>query len=144
LLIIFITRGVDNMKLSKKFMPIGLVAIVCFAVVISGCTSSNNSTSNQATPSSSSSSSTASVAIQVSYPGSWTGNIGSSSGSRSVQGTGSQTFQLGSNPGTVSATFQKSDNNTGTLTASILSGGSVVETQSTTADSGVVSVSHSF
>ncbi|MCE7700095.1 MAG: hypothetical protein K8E24_015145, partial [Methanobacterium paludis] len=84
-------------------------------------------------------------------------NIGDSSGSKSVQGTGSQTFQLAQNPGIVSVTFQKDNSkdavstngtitpDTSTLTVQIVDGGgNVVATQSTSADAGVVSVSHNF
>ncbi|UTB31860.1 MAG: hypothetical protein NKF70_10140 [Methanobacterium sp. ERen5] len=73
-----------------------------------------------------------------------------------VDGSGSQTFQLSDDPGTVAVTFQKDNSNevsqngtvtpnTGTLTVQILDKtGKVVATQSTTADAGVVNTSYSF
>jgi hypothetical protein len=101
-------------------------------------------TSTQSTNSASSSSSNnANAQIQVSYSGSWSGAVGDSSGSRSVDGSGTQTFPV-SATGAVSANFQKKDNSTGTLTVSIIQSGKTLETQSTTATYGVASVSHYF
>ncbi len=82
--------------------------------------------------------------VQVIYSGSWTGNYGDSSGGQSVDGTGSKTFTMSGNPDVVSAVFQKSGDNSGTLTVNILQNGQIVETKSTSAAYGVVSVGHSF
>jgi hypothetical protein len=66
------------------------------------------------------------------------------SGSQSVDGTGSKTFTMSGNPNIVSAVFQKSGDGSGTLTVNIIKDGQIVETKSTSAAYGVVSVSHSF
>ncbi|MBZ2166641.1 Ig-like domain-containing protein [Methanobacterium spitsbergense] len=105
-------------------------------------TTTNQATTPQSTTPTSSSSSQ--VEISVSYSGPWTGAIADSTGTRSVEGTGPQKFPLGENPGIVSTNFQKHDNGTGTLTVQILDGGNPVETQSTSAEFGVASVTHSF
>lgn len=76
--------------------------------------------------------------------GSWIGSYGDESGSQSVQGSGDETFQITGNPKTVSATFQKKSEFGPTLTVQILKNGVVVETRSTDAKYGVVSVTHSF
>jgi hypothetical protein len=148
----------------KKF-SIGFLGIICILVLVvmaSGCTSSNNNTtmSNSSSSngqSSQSSSSSGSGMVKVSASGGWMGSILDSSGSKSVSGTGSQTFQLAQNPGIVSVSFQKDNSkdaisangtitpDTSTLTVQIVDGsGKVVATQTTSADAGVVSVSHSF
>ena len=147
----------------KKF-NIGILGIICILVLVvaaSGCTSSSNNTtatnsSSSNGQSSQSSSSSGSGMVKVIASGPWTGNILDSSGSKSVQGSGSQTFQLAQNPGNVAVTFQKDNSkdvvnngtitpDTSTLTVQIVdSSGNVVATQTTSADAGVVTVSHVF
>lgn len=102
-------------------------------------------TSTPSSDSSSSSSTTSGdVQIQVIYSGSWTGNYGDASGGQSVEGTGSKTYTISGDPNVVSAVFQKSSDSSGTLTVNIIKNGQVVETKSTSAAYGVVSVGHSF
>ena len=74
----------------------------------------------------------------------------------SVQGSGMQTFQLAQNPGVVAVDFQKDNSkdlssngtntpDTSTMTVQIIDQNeNIVATQSTSADAGVVSVSHTF
>ena len=108
-------------------------------------TSPSTTTNTTTAPASTSSSSSGAsgVQVQVIYSGSWSGNYGDVSGSQSVDGTGSKTFSM-DNPDIVSAVFQKSGGGSGTLTVNIIKDGQVVETKSTSAEYGVVSVSHSF
>ena len=141
-----------------NFGILGIIGILVLVVFASGCTSSGNSTSsNQSSSNQQNAQQNPSVAsVKIIASGPWTGNIRDNSGSRSVQGSGTQTFTLSSNPGIVAATFQKDNSkdtmnsngtmnqDTSSLTVQILSGGKVVETQTTSADAGVVSVSHSF
>jgi hypothetical protein len=102
-------------------------------------------TSTSSSDSSNSSSTTSEdVQIQVTYSGSWTGNYGDSSGSQSVEGSGSKTYTISGDPNVVSAVFQKSGDGNGTLTVNIIKSGQIVETKSTSASYGVVSVGHSF
>jgi hypothetical protein len=82
--------------------------------------------------------------IIVIYEGSWTGAIDEDTGIHSVQGSGIQSFSLDENPGIVAAVFQKDDTGTGILSAEIIQGNQIVEFQSTSAEFGVVSVSHIF
>ena len=98
-------------------------------------TSSTNTTS---------SSSGSGTQVQVTYSGSWTGNYGDTSGSQSVDGKGTKTFTISGDPDIVSAVFQKSSDSSGTLTVNIIKDGQIVETKSTSAAYGVVTVSHSF
>ncbi|ADZ10223.1 hypothetical protein Metbo_2004 [Methanobacterium lacus] len=142
-----------------NFGILGILGIVLLVVFASGCTSNNsNSSSNGQSNQSNGQAATYSgaPAVKVTGNGAWTGNIADNSGSRSVDGSGSQTFQLTDDPGVVAVTFQKDNSNevsqngtitpnTGTLTVEILDKtGKVVATQSTTADAGVVSTSYSF
>jgi flagellar basal body-associated protein FliL len=115
---------------NKKLMIIGgivLVVVVLFGCAIAGFFGNG---------------STKSVSIEIKYSGPWTGSIGDSNGQRSIQGTGSHSYDVKS--GIVTAVIQKSDNGTTPLTVNILEGDNIVETQTTTAEYGVVSVSHSF
>lgn len=142
-----------------NFGILGVLGIVLLVVFASGCTSNNtNSSSNGQSSQNNGQAATYSGApsVTVAGNGAWTGNIADNSGSRSVDGSGSQTFQLSNNPGVVAVTFQKDNSkdviqngtivpNTGTLTVQILDKtGKVVASQSTTADAGVVSTSYSF
>ncbi|WP_363466523.1 hypothetical protein [Halogeometricum borinquense] len=78
--------------------------------------------------------------VTIDYPGSWGGSVGSPDGQRSVQGSGTEQFEIEGD--IVSAVAQKRDAGTGRLTVSIAAGDNVVKRQSTTAQYGTVSVSH--
>ena len=151
------------MLLLNKFnlSILGIIGILVLVVFASGCTSSSNNTtmsnSSSQSQSSQSASSSGTPSVKVIASGSWSGSIGDSSGSKTVQGTGSQTFPLTQNPGVVAVSFQKDNSkdtvsangtitpDTSTLTVQILDGsGSIVATQTTSADAGVVTTSHTF
>lgn len=97
-----------------------MLLIICLAVAVSGCTSS-------------------SVKVVVNYTGSWNGTITDSSGTRTIEGTGDKTFELGSVTGTVTAKVQKKDNSSDTLTVSTIRGDKVVESMETFAPEGYTS-----
>jgi hypothetical protein len=139
-------------KINFGFLVIiGILMLVVFA---SGCTSSNNnstvnntSTGVQSSQSSQSGSGTSNQynTVHVDYAGSFSGSITDSGGTRTVQGTGPQSFQLSMNPGNVGMTIQKKDNGNGTLTVSILDiNANTLKTNSTNAAFGVVSLSYTF
>ncbi len=136
---------------------LGIIGILVLVVFASGCTSSsNNTTSSNSTQSQQSSAISAPVSVKVDASGAWSGTIADNTGSKTVSGSGSQSFQLSSKPGIVSVVIQKDNSkdpvvngtitpDTSSLTVQIVDGqGKVVETKTTTADAGVVSVSHSF
>jgi hypothetical protein len=147
------------MKISKRNI-FGIIGIVLLVVFACGCTSSNNNnttTSNgQSSQSGQPASSTGSPLIKIISSVQWSGNIQTNSGSRSVQGSGTESLPLSQNPGTVTVTIQKSNANdvvsngtiipnTSTLTVEIIdSNGNIVATQSTSADAGVASTTHTF
>lgn len=136
---------------------LGIITILILVVFSSGCTNnSNNSTANTQTQQQNGQSYNQSVnsgSVRIISNGPWKGSIQDSSGSRTVQGTGTQTILLVKNPGTVSAAIQKDNSkdqvvngtiqpDTSTLTVQIMSsGGNVVASQSTSVDAGLVSVS---
>lgn len=136
----------------KKFnkTTLWIIGILVLIVFSSGCTSNTNNTNSSNSQSTSNQANNAptdsgNAVMKISYSGTWTGSIASSSGSKSVQGTGMQTFQLGPNSGSYSGSFQKTDNGTLPLTVEILDGGgNAVESETTTANYGVVTVSHTF
>lgn len=70
------------------------------------------------TPSTTSNSppSDAGVQVQVNYDGTWTDAINQDGSEQSVDGSGTETFNMTGNPSIVSVDFQKSDSGSGTLT----------------------------
>lgn len=97
-----------------KRIEIGLlVVLVCIIAAISGCTSST-------------------VTVVVNYSGDWNGTITDSSGTRSIEGTGNQTFDLGSITGSLRAKVEKKDNKTDPISITAIRGGKVVASQNTT------------
>ncbi len=118
-------------------------------IFASGCVNTqNNSSTNQspnATPSNTNNSSFApNVIVSVAYQGSWNGTISDNTGNRTVQGTSSNNYNLGPNPGTISVTFKKTDNSTLPLRVQIFQGNKVIESQNTNESFGTVSISHVF
>ncbi|MBZ2166286.1 hypothetical protein [Methanobacterium spitsbergense] len=146
----------------SKIGILSVIGILVLVVMASGCTRSSNNTtmSNQSQPQSQNTQSSTSgnaPIVKVIASGPWMGQIQDSTGSKSVSGTGSQTFQLSQNPGMVIVSFSKDNTkntastngtvtpDTSTLTVQILDGkGNVVATQTTSADAGNVATSHSF
>jgi len=134
---------------------IGLIIIIAVGGMLSPNQTANTANTNSTTTptptttsnSTSSSTNTASNLgdqIQVVYDGSWTGDIDQDSSSHSVDGSGTETLNLTGNPSIVSVDFQKSDDGSGTLTVNILQNGNVVDTESTSAQYGVVSTAYTF
>jgi len=140
----------------KKFniSVLGIIGILVLVVFASGCTSSSNNTTmsnsssqSQSSPSNPTSNGSSSQydTVVVDYAGSFTGSISDSMGTRSVQGTGPQSFQLSQNPGNVGLSFQKKDNSTAPLTVSIHDiNAKTLTSNSTTASYGVVSLGYTF
>lgn len=129
---------------------IGLIVVVGFAgmyspdktTTTSTSPVTNTSTSNSpATNTTSSSSSSSGVAVVISYSGEWGGAIADSTGTRTIEGTGPKTINLGEVDGAVAANAQKKDSGSGTLTISLTKDGSTLKTSSTSAQYGVASVS---
>lgn len=97
---------------------------------------------SQATASESSDASSG-YTVTISYDGEWIGTIGGEGSMRSVQGEGTQTFEVQGDPSIVVANAQKSDGGSGTLTITISNDGEVVKEASTSAQYGVAQVSYS-
>lgn len=82
--------------------------------------------------------------IRISYDGEWSGTIGTLGNSRSVDGSGTETFDIKeSNPDTVSTNAQKQDDSSGTLTVQILKNGDVVKESTTSAEYGIAQTTYS-
>jgi hypothetical protein len=140
----------------------GIIGILVLVVFASGCVSSDNNTTNSSSSSngqsnSQSASSSGTAMVKIIGSGAWSGDIGDSSGSKTVSGSGSQSFPLAQDPGFVTASFSKTltndanDSNgdsvpdTSTLTVQIIDqNGNVVATQSTSADGGDAATSYQF
>lgn len=128
--------------------------IFLLVVSASGCINipdnliGNNGQEQNATPSPNISANNSSfatdVVVTVAYQGSWNGTISDNIGNRTVQGVANGNYNLGPHPGTVSVTFQKTDNGTFPLLVRILQGSNVIESQSTNETNGSISITHVF
>lgn len=82
--------------------------------------------------------------VRISYDGEWQGSINADGASRSVDGSGTETFDIDKdNPMSIAANGQKKDDGSGELTVEILKDGEVVSEQSTTAEYGMAQTTHS-
>jgi len=140
--------------LNKIGKYLSIIFIFLLVISASGCINpSNNSTGNNSQGQNANQSpntprinntSAPNIIVTVAYQGSWTGNISDNTGNMTVHGTANNRYNLGPNPGTVAVTFQKTDNSTNVLSVQILQGNTVIESQSTNASFGVVSISRVF
>jgi hypothetical protein len=89
------------------------------------------------------SSSQSTFEVRIQYDGEWTGSIGGGGSIRSVSGSGTEVFSISGDPSVISASGQKQDDSSGTLTVQILEDGEVVKETSTSAEYGVAQVSYS-
>lgn len=88
------------------------------------------------------SSSSSGYQVRISYDGDWSGSLGAGGSVRSVDGSGTETFDIEEDdPFVVSANAQKQDSGSGELTVQILEDGEVVSEQSTSAEYGVAQTS---
>jgi hypothetical protein len=122
-------------------MIAGLVFLVCFVVVVSGCTTSTNTTTSNPSSSNTSSSNNSSatsneVLVVVTYSGNWAADVSGSFGYRSLSGSGDQTNSLGSISGPVTASVRKTEGGNGVLTVTIKRGGQTLSSASTDAPYG--------
>lgn len=108
--------------MSKKIGISLLIVFVCFVVAVSGCSSFDP------------------VKVVVNYTGSWNGTITDSSGTRTIEGTGDETIDLGSTTGSIKVRVDKKDSSSDRLTASILKGDKTVATMNTTSDYVITSI----
>jgi len=106
-----------------------------------GSTDTESSSETESESSSSNGgSSDSSYQVRISYDGEWSGSISGDGSSRTVDGSGTETFDIDGDPFIVSANGQKRDDGSGTLTVEILQGGEVIARQSTSASYGVAQV----
>lgn len=78
--------------------------------------------------------------VRISYDGEWSGSIGSGGSTRSVDGSGTETFDIDGEPFIVSANAQKQDDGSGELTVEILQDGEVIARKTTSAEYGLAQV----
>ena len=142
------THGRNILIIAAVMMVLGILVSGWVASnVLSSTTSpydysSSSDSSDYSTSDSSSSSSTGgAVSLVISYSGEWSGAIADSSGTRSIEGTGDKTINLGNIDGAVAANAQKRDSGSGTLTISLKQNGKTLEKDTTSSDYGMVQVS---
>ncbi|MEN6292301.1 MAG: hypothetical protein ABFD07_09865 [Methanobacterium sp.] len=128
-----------------KKIAVCLIALLILITFVSGCTSSNNSTANNSSAQNNSSMQTdQNVTLKINSDGSWNGTLTYKNGNQTINGTGNATYNLGQNPGNVSVSVQKTNNNSGTITLQLFKGGNVTIYQSTTSNEGTVSLNYNF
>ena len=123
----------------KKIAGI-ILAILMLVVFASGCTSGNNTSTNNSSDVSNQSNS--SVMLQITANGPWIGDYAYTNGDMQINGTGNASYDLDHNPGHVTVSVENKGNDT--LTIQLLRGGSVVQTQSTSDNMGVVNIDQKF
>lgn len=119
--------------MEKKY--IGLICIIAVVVIIaaialgSGGTTESNTTGYQ---------------VKITTDGSWSGSIGTTDGTNSYDGDGSEVIDVTNDTSSiVSAVIQKSGGGSDSLKVDILKDGQVVNSKSTDAAYGVVTVTSS-
>lgn len=128
-----------------KKIAIGLMAILILITFASGCTSYNNQTwNNSSAQNNSSMQANQNITLQIKSDGSWNGTLSYKNGTKSINGTGDATYNLGQNPGNIKVTVQKTGNNSGTIILQLFKGGNVTVHQSTTSNPGTVSLNYNF
>lgn len=101
--------------MSKKIV-LSLLMLVFLVAAISGCVTSN-------------------VKLVVNYADSWNGTITDSSGTRTIEGTGDETIDLGRVTGSLRIIVEKTEPSNETLTISLIRGDETIDTQNTTVSS---------
>ena len=82
------------------------------------------------------------VQIEISYPGEWSASVGDESTSTSYSGTGDDVIKIDdSKYDVIAAAVQKTDGSSDKLKVKIIRGGDTLDSESTTEDFGVVTVS---
>ena len=119
--------------MKKTASIVGLLGILILVVFVSGCTN-NSSTSNQ---------SNNNVTVQITSNSPWNGTITYNGSDHNISGKGNSNYNLGTSPGAVTI-YLKNNNDTGNLTVQLLQGTKTIQTQSTSANQEVVSISHNF
>lgn len=115
--------------------------IICFiyliilVVFVSGCTTNNNTSSDQNSPD---------VIIQITSNSPWNGTLTYNSTNYIINGTKNKNYNLGSTTGAVKIDLQKNNDVGGNLTVKLLQGRKTIETQSTSPNQEVVTISHNF
>ncbi|CEL24822.1 hypothetical protein [Methanobacterium formicicum] len=102
-----------------KKLELGLLVVfVCMVVAVSGCMSS-------------------SVKVVIDYPGSWNGTLKTDAGTRSIEGTGNQTIDLGSMTGSLYVKVEKKDKGSNnTIRVSAIRGDETVNTMNSSTQYG--------
>jgi len=132
----------------RKFITIGSMATI---TGIAGCSGEpegepDDDSSEQSTDGSSeqstddSSEQDSSYQVRINYDGEWSGSVGGEGSSRSVDGSGTETFDIDGDPFIVSANAQKQDDGSGELAVEILQDGEVIARETTSAEYGLAQV----
>ena len=128
-----------------KKITVGLMTLLVLITFVSGCISSDNSTINNSSMQNNTSMQAGqNVILKINSDGSWNGTLTYRNGTQNINGTGNATYNLGQNPGNVSVSVQKTDNNMGTITLQLFRGGNITIYQSTTSNEGTVSLNYNF
>lgn len=104
-------------------VEMGLLVTLCIVLAVSGCMASN-------------------VKLVVNYTDSWNGTITDSSGTRTIEGTGDKTIDLGPVTGSLRIIVEKREPSNETLSISLIRGNEVISTSNTSVSGGQLSDAH--
>lgn len=137
------THGRNILIISAVMIVLGvLVSGYVASMVTSDAYDTISSSSDSYSGDYSSTSSTGgSVSLVISYSGEWSGAVSDSSGTRTIEGYGDKTINLGNIDGAVAANAQKSDGGSGVISISLKQNGKTLKTDSTTSKYGLAQVS---
>ena len=137
------THGRNILIIAAVMMVLGILVSGYLGSMMASNIYDTSSSSNDLSSSdySSTSSSSGPISVVISYSGEWSGAISDSSGTRSIEGVGDKTINLGNIDGAVAANAQKMDSGAGTITISLKQNGKTLEKDSTSSDYGFAQVS---
>lgn len=135
------SRNNSSAKFHGRNILIIAAIVIIAAIGINALALTQTTTTTPSTSSSSSSTPTGAVVLVINYSGDWSGAISDSSGTRSIDGSGEKTINLGNITGAVAANVQKGDSSSETLSVIIKQGGETLKSESTSSEYGVVAIS---
>ncbi len=132
----------------QVYKYLSLILLFIMIIFASGCIDNNQNQNNNSTennsPTQVNEPLSSDISVAVSYQGTWNGTISDNSGNRTAQGNGNRRYNLGPNPGSVSASFQKLGNDNLQLRVEILNGTDVIESRTSQNPFGNVTITRNF
>lgn len=137
-----VRREIDYNFSTGVVVVVAIIGIVAAGALLPP-TDTGTSNVDNTNPSGEASTQQSGYSVRIQYSGDWQGSIATGGQSRSVEGSGTTTYDISGDPFVISANAQKMDSGGGTLTVQIVEDGQVVRETSTSASYGVAQTSYS-